>query len=66
MKERKIEVYNHDQMVGILAETADHRVASAYSHMAKVRIRHQPILASGGAESISPHLNRISRPVGCT
>ena len=31
MKERKIEVYYHDQMVGILAVTADHRVAFAYS-----------------------------------
>ena len=31
MKERKIEVYYHDRMVGTLAETADHRVAFAYS-----------------------------------
>lgn len=31
MKERKIEVYYHDQMVGTLAEAANHRVAFAYS-----------------------------------
>ena len=31
MNERKVEVYLHDRHVGTLAETADHRVAFAYS-----------------------------------
>ena len=31
MNERKVEVYLHDRHVGALAETADHRVAFAYS-----------------------------------
>ena len=31
MKERKIEVYYHDRLVGTLAETTDRRVAFAYS-----------------------------------
>ena len=31
MKERWIDVYLHDRLVGTLAETADHRVAFSYS-----------------------------------